>query len=298
MEGPGFDGLLVLDKPVRLTSRDAVNRALGWFPRRTRIGHTGTLDPLATGVLVLCIGQATRLCEYVQDMPKVYAASVKLGAVSPTDDADGIVTPMLDAAVPTRAKVMEALQSFVGEIEQVPPVYSAAMIDGRRAYDLARKGQEVSLASRKVTIDAIDVLAYSYPDLEIEVHCSKGTYIRSLTRDLGQRLGCGGYITALRRLEVGCFHVQDAISLDLDPASARQRLLPLSCAVRDLLPITLSVSEATRLLHGQWVPSPIALSAERTEAAIFDDAGRLLAITEIDEGWLHAKKSLAGAPGI
>src|SRR5947209_7070555 len=188
------DGLLVLDKPGGMTSRAAVDRALRWFPRRTRIGHTGTLDPLATGVLVLCLGAATRLTEYVQRMAKTYRSTFLLGARSDTDDADGTITPVAGATPPGGGAVVEALASFVGTIEQVPPAFSAAKVTGRRAYDLARAGQNVDLAPRPVTIYGIDLLACAYPRLELEVHCARGTYIRALARDLGARLGCGGYI--------------------------------------------------------------------------------------------------------
>src|SRR5262245_64141974 len=143
------DGLLVLDKPHGVTSRAAVDRALRWFPRGTRIGHTGTLDPLATGVLVLCVGQATRLTEYVQDMAKTYRAGLLLGARSDTDDADGVVTSVVGAVAPDPVAVEVALAGFVGEIEQVPPAYSAAKLTGRRAYDLARRGEEVSRRPRR-----------------------------------------------------------------------------------------------------------------------------------------------------
>ncbi len=152
------DGLLVLDKPGGVTSRDAVNAALRWFPRGTRMGHTGTLDPLATGVLVLCLGAATRLTEYVQRMGKTYRAGVRLGARSDTDDADGVVTAV-DAAAPDAATVAACLAGFVGDIEQTPPAYSAAKVAGRRAYDLARQGQDVDLRPRRVHIYGIDVLS-------------------------------------------------------------------------------------------------------------------------------------------
>ena len=144
MNPPPFDGLLVLDKPGGVTSRDAVDRALHWFPRGTRVGHTGTLDPLATGVLVLCLGAATRLAEYVQRMSKTYRAGVRLGARSDTDDADGAVTAV-DGAAPDAAALAAALAGFVGAIDQTPPAFSAAKVAGRRAYDLARQGQEVDL---------------------------------------------------------------------------------------------------------------------------------------------------------
>src|SRR5438876_10601481 len=153
-----FHGLLVIAKPSGLTSRDVVNRAQQWFPRGTKIGHTGTLDPLATGVLVLCIGAATRLTEYVQRMQKTYRAGILLGSRSNTDDADGTITPVEDATRPDRAAVELCLSQFVGAIDQVPPGYSAAKVAGRRAYDLARRGNKVDLQPRRVRIDSIDLL--------------------------------------------------------------------------------------------------------------------------------------------
>src|SRR5436305_9522235 len=171
MKPSAYHGLLVLVKPGGLTSRDAVDRALRWFPRGTRVGHTGTLDPLATGVLVLCVGVATRLTEYVQRMEKVYHAGLLLGARSETDDADGVIKSVHVAQPPDPATVTGQLQGFIGEIEQVPPAFSAAKVIGRRAYDLARQGQEVALEPRRVRIDAIDLIAYAYPRLELEIRC-------------------------------------------------------------------------------------------------------------------------------
>src|SRR5262249_26578417 len=153
---------------------DAVNRAWRWFPRGTRIGHTGTLDPLATGVLVICVGVATRLAEYVQRMHKVYRAGIRLGVNSETDDAESTLTEVHVETQPTSTEIESALRTFVGEIDQVPPAFSAAKITGKRAYDLARKGKEVDLDARRVRIDAIDILSYAYPHLEIEVRCGKG----------------------------------------------------------------------------------------------------------------------------
>src|SRR5205823_760906 len=150
MRTSSFDGLLVVDKPTGITSRAAVDRAQRWFPRGTRLGHTGTLDPLATGVLVLCAGIATRLAEYVQHMAKTYRTTVRLGARSDTDDADGTVTPVQVECAPERAAVEESLRGSLGDIEQVPPAFSAAKVTGKRAYDLARRGEEVTLAARHV----------------------------------------------------------------------------------------------------------------------------------------------------
>src|SRR4051812_3738752 len=193
-----MNGLLVIDKPGGMTSRDAVNRVQRWFPRKTKIGHTGTLDPLATGVLVVCVGAATRLADYVQAMGKSYASRFRLGSTSTTDDADGGVTETPNANPPTREQIDAALARFVGTIEQVPPAVSALKVDGRRAHDLVRKGAEVKLAARPVRIDAIRVTGYEWPYLDVEVDCGKGTYIRSIARDLGAALGCGGLVQTLR----------------------------------------------------------------------------------------------------
>jgi tRNA pseudouridine55 synthase len=281
-----INGLLVLDKPQGITSRAAVDRAQRWFPRGTRIGHTGTLDPLATGVLVLCLGVATRLTEYVQRMAKTYRTEILLGARSDTDDADGVVTQVPVVRPPTLDVVRTCLATFVGAIEQVPPSYSAAKVTGRRAYDLARAGQEVALEARTVRIDAIDILVYDFPRLEIEVRCGKGTYIRSLARDVGEKLGCGGLVQFLRRTTVGPFTADRAVSLDADAATARASLHPLSAALAELPTLTLPSSEATRLRHGQVVSLPVdALrnpGSRPGECAVVDLAGKLVGVGTLD----------------
>jgi tRNA pseudouridine55 synthase len=275
------DGLLVLDKPGGITSRAAVDRALRWFPRGTRMGHTGTLDPLATGVLVLCLGNATRLTEYVQRMSKTYRAGVRLGARSDTDDADGTVTPV-PGAVPVGAEaVARGVAAFVGTIEQVPPAFSAAKVTGRRAYDLARGGAEVCLEPRPVQVYRIDILSCAWPDLELEVHCGKGMYIRSLARDLGERLGCGGFIQSLRRTRVGPFGAEQAVTLDTEAAAARARLLPVEKAIAELPRLDLSLALGRRLCQGQAVPLPAGAAGD--EVAVFAEAtGRLLAVAACD----------------
>jgi tRNA pseudouridine55 synthase len=276
------DSLLVLDKPGGMTSRDAVDRALRWFPRGTRMGHTGTLDPLATGVLVLCLGAATRLTEYVQRMGKTYRAGLRLGERSDTDDADGVVTPAEGAAAPAAAAVAACAAEFVGEIAQTPPAYSAAKVAGRRAYALARQGREVELPARTVQIYGIDILEYDYPRLELEVHCGKGTYIRSLARDLGERLGCGALVQTLRRTCVGPFTVEDAVTLDADAATVRARLLPPEMAVAELPRVTLGDGEARRLCQGQAVPCARVDGDASAGAAVFTPAGRLAATAAWD----------------
>jgi tRNA pseudouridine55 synthase len=277
------EGLLVLDKPGGMTSRAAVDRVQRWFPRRTRIGHTGTLDPLATGVLVLCLGGATRLTEYVQRMGKTYRAGLLLGARSDSDDADGTITPVAGASVPDAATVAACVAEFVGVIEQVPPAYSAAKVTGRRAYDLARRGEEVSLTARPVRIDAIDILNYAYPILELEVRCGKGTYIRSLARDLGERLGCGAFVQSLRRTRVGPFTADAALTLDADAETAHTRLLPAEMAVAELPRVELTDGDVTRLCRGQPVTIVLPKEAkEGGETAVFDTANRLVAVAAVD----------------
>jgi len=284
MKVPVLDGLLVLDKPGGVTSRAVVNRVLPWFPPRTRIGHTGTLDPLATGVLVLCLGSATRLSEYVQLMSKTYRTRLLLGARSDSDDADGTLTPVAGALAPMLATVEACAAAFVGVIEQVPPTYSAAKVTGRRAYDLARRGEEVTLRPRPVRIQAIQVLDYAYPHLDLEVHCGKGTYIRSLARDLGERLGCGALVQTLRRTRVGPFLAEEALTLDADAETARARVLPAETAVAELPRLVLADNDLMRLGHGQTISvteRPQGADGER-DTAVFDSAGRLAAIAIFD----------------
>jgi tRNA pseudouridine55 synthase len=297
MKPPTLHGLLVLDKPGGMTSRAALDRAQRWFGRRTRVGHTGTLDPLATGVLVLCLGSATRLSEYVQDMAKIYRSDLRLGATSDTDDADGTITPRPGAVPPDGETLLAAVRHFVGEIEQVPPAYSAAKVSGRRAYDLARQGQDVTLAARRVQVHGIDVLAYEYPHLAVEVRCGKGTYIRSLARDLGERLGCGALVRTLRRTRVGPFTAEEAVTLEATAETARERLLPLSAAVAELPPLSLSGPAVESLRHGQALPLgrlPAAVAAERV--AVFDAAGNLVGVAMVDhrQGLLRPEKILVG----
>jgi tRNA pseudouridine55 synthase len=274
------NGLLLLDKPSGMTSRDVVDRVQRWFPRGTKIGHTGTLDPLATGVLVICFGKATRLAEYVQRMAKTYRAGILLGSRSDTDDLDGAITPGPGTQAPERTTVAACLQGFVGNIEQVPPAFSAAKVEGRRAYSLARRGREVPLAARQVQIHGIDLLQYEYPRLLIEVRCGKGTYIRSLARDLGNRLGCGGLIETLRRSRVGPFPVENAVSLDLDPGAVRTHLLPLAAAVAELPHFTVADQDAARIRQGGTVSIP---GNSFAEAAAFDENGELIAVVRWDQ---------------
>jgi tRNA pseudouridine55 synthase len=248
-----MNGLLVIDKPGGMTSRDVVNRAQKWFPRGTKLGHTGTLDPSATGVLVLCVGAATRLAEFVQAMGKGYATRVLLGSRSDTDDADGVVTPVPGVVRPTPEQVRAAVSRFVGTIEQLPPAYSALKVDGQRAHELARKGAEVKLEPRPVRVYGIEVTGYAWPHLDLTVECGKGTYIRSLARDIGEVLGCGGLVHTLRRTHVGPFTAAAGLSLEADPAEVRTKLRSMGEAISELPRVEVDDITAGRFRQGQAV---------------------------------------------
>ncbi len=206
---PKVAGIIVLDKPTGPTSRELVDRVAELLPR-VKVGHAGTLDPLAGGILIVCVGVATRLIEIIQDLGKSYRTVIRLGARSDTQDALGTIVLEESARVPTFAEVREALSKLVGRVVQTPPDYSAVKIKGRRAYDLARAGQSVDIAPRLVQIDRIEAIGYSWPHLELEIDCSKGTYIRSIARDLGEALGCGGLVEALDRTRIGQFTKEQA----------------------------------------------------------------------------------------
>ena len=283
---PGsWHGLLVLDKPTGITSRAALDRAAGWFPRQTRIGHAGTLDPLASGVLVLCLGKATRLVEFVQDLPKAYQARILLGARSDTDDADGVCVSVPDARIPDLTEIRQTLDSFIGTIQQVPPRFSAARHEGKRAYSLARKQREFELAPRPVQIQRINIEDYTYPHLHLTVECGKGTYIRSLARDLGERLGCGGLIAALRRTRIGSFDEKDALPIEADRDEAVQKLQPIGAAVAHLPKLTLTDQLVGRLRQGQRLARtdiPDFPVAHSCDLAAFNGAGELAMIVRYE----------------
>lgn len=209
-----MDGVINLDKPAGMSSAAAVGRVKRLLPRGTRIGHAGTLDPFATGVLLLLIGKATKSSQNLMDQAKTYEATVRLGATTPTDDPESEQIPTPGAAEPALERVAAAAGQFVGTVSQLPPRFSALKIGGRRAYDLARRNQPVKLKMRDVRIDAIEILAWNWPLLKLRIDCGRGTYIRALARDLGQKLGTGGYLTQLRRTRLGRFAADRSVPLE------------------------------------------------------------------------------------
>lgn len=284
-----LSGVLNVNKPSGATSRrvvDAVQRLV----RPAKAGHAGTLDPLASGVLVVCVGQATRLIEYVQRMPKRYRGTFLLGRTSPTEDVEGEVTLLAEAPAPPAAELAAAAERLVGWIDQRPPVYSALKVAGRRAYDMARAGERVELEARRVRIDRLDILRYEYPELDLEVECGGGTYIRSLGRDLARSLRTDAVMSALVRKAIGGFHLEDACSIDdLSRENIVQRLLPPAAAVGGLPAIRLAPDEVARLAHGQRIAGQLPPGAE--EAAGFDVNGRLAAILVARDGCLSPARN-------
>ncbi|MGE0758586.1 MAG: tRNA pseudouridine(55) synthase TruB [Pirellulaceae bacterium] len=246
-------GLLNVHKPRGITSRDAVNRIQA-LVRPVKVGHAGTLDPLATGVLVVAVGGATRLIEYVQAQPKRYVAQFRMGCRSDTDDVEGSIQEVPGVVPPTRAVVERELASFVGQISQLPPAYSAVKVGGQRAYDRARRGESVVLTPRVVHIEQLVLHRYEYPWLELEIVCGSGTYVRSIGRDLGERLATGAIMTELVRTAIGSFRLEAAQSLDsMTRDHLTACLLPPLCALGDGPRVVLGSEELRRIGHGQAV---------------------------------------------
>ncbi|MDB5356278.1 MAG: truB [Phycisphaerales bacterium] len=223
------EGVINLDKPAGISSARAVDKVKRLLPRGTKIGHAGTLDPFATGVLLLLVGRATKSCERLMDAPKQYEAVIKLGATTETDDPESPEQPTPNAVPPTPADVASALTKFVGEITQRPPAYSAMKVSGRRAYDIARKGGEVKLEPRPVRVYSIDLLGYEWPFVRVRIDCGRGTYIRAIARDLGAALNVGGHLTELRRTRIGDFNIAQAITLEtLTAEGVAKHLQPIA----------------------------------------------------------------------
>lgn len=283
MAGPHGPGILLVDKPGGMTSHDVVSRARKALGTR-KIGHAGTLDPLATGLLVLGVDSATRLLTYLVGLDKTYEATIRLGEATDSDDSDGEIVSRADPrvlAAVDAAAIRAPIAALTGRISQVPSTVSAIKVGGRRAYDLARAGEEVVLASREVTVSRFEVLdvrrtaGAATVDVDVVVDCSSGTYIRALARDLGSALGVGGHLTALRRTRVGPFGIADAVGPD---AIATEPLLSSAdVAVRVLGGIQVTDAEASALRHGQRLTGATGRIVGERAAAI-DPAGELIGI--------------------
>ncbi|WP_438353349.1 tRNA pseudouridine(55) synthase TruB [Microbacterium sp. CJ88] len=276
-------GIALVDKPGGMTSHDVVSRARRALNTR-KIGHAGTLDPMATGLLLLGVGPATRLLTYLVGLDKTYAATMRLGAATTTDDAEGEETDRADAsslAAIDDAAIHAGVAALTGPISQVPSAVSAIKVAGRRAYDLVRAGEEVALAAREVTVSRFEILdrraTDGFLDLDVVVDCSSGTYIRALARDLGAGLGVGGHLTALRRTRIGAFAVEDAVSADAIGIDALRD--PAAVAAEVLGALHVSADEARDLRHGKRLPDA-AVRAARYPAAAIDPDGVLVGVVE------------------
>lgn len=279
-----FCGVLNINKPGGMTSHDVVARVRK-ITGQKKVGHAGTLDPLATGVLLLCLGQATRVVEYLAASDKVYRARLRLGISTDTYDAEGQITSQSEVTV-SRTQVEGELQAFTGIQEQMPPMYSAVKHEGTPLYHLARRGQVIARRARKVEIYAIRLLTWEPPELEIEVHCSKGTYIRSLVHDLGQRLHCGAHLVSLTRTASGQFRIEEASTLEqLEQAKAKgtiaSLLYPLDVALQPFPAVTVDQSTEHKIISGQRVRLPDAIQEPLCRAYATD--GCLLALLRLDK---------------
>jgi tRNA pseudouridine55 synthase len=291
-KGNPVNGWVILDKPVGMTSTQAVGK-VRWLFQAQKAGHAGTLDPLATGVLPIALGEATKTVPYAVDGAKAYEFTVRWGAETDTDDAEGRVIETSERR-PTRSEIEAILPEFHGEILQTPPQFSAIKIQGERAYDLARSGEKVALEPRSVLIDRLDLVDMPDADTSLfEAECGRGTYVRALARDMGRRLGCLGHVTQLRRTRVAAFDVESAVTVaeleaahdaDGDRASLSDYLQPIELALADLMELSVSQQDAARLARGQTVlmrgrDAPIA-SGEAYAVC----KGTLIALCEIERG--------------
>jgi tRNA pseudouridine55 synthase len=295
-KGRAVSGWLVLDKPAGMTSTQAVSVVKRLFNAK-KAGHAGTLDPLASGCLPIGLGEATKAMPQVTDAAKTYRFTISWGSQTDTDDAEGKVVRASEAR-PTAADIAAALPEFTGEIEQVPPAYSAIKISGERAYDLARSGEDVTLEPRVIAVERFDLIAAPDPDhADFEIRCGKGTYVRSIARDLGIRLGCYGHVSALRRVATGPFGEEDMVPLAAvreaveagGPEAADEWLQPVEAVLSDLTPVVLRGQDAGRVLRGQAVLLRGA-KAPLPGPAYATGGGQLLAVGEVEAGAFHPKR--------
>ncbi len=301
--GRPLDGWLIVDKPQGLTSTDVVNRVRRWFDAQ-KAGHGGTLDPLATGLLPVAFGAATKTVPYVMDGTKIYRFTLRLGEARDTDDADGQVTATSDER-PTDARITAELAAFRGDIMQVPPAFSAIKVAGERAYDLARAGAPPVLEPRPARVDRFDLVERPDADTAVfEVHSGKGVYMRSLARDLARACGTLGHVAALRRLRVGPFTETQAIPLDKlqraedTPPTSPDFLLPVATALADIPALALTEAEAFGLAHGQAISLVVLMG--RIPRAADPDGGlaramagsRVIGLCRLQDGWLKPERLL------
>jgi len=284
-------GVLVVDKPVRLTSHDVVQIVRRGTGIR-RAGHTGTLDPRASGVLVVLLGPAVRLSEFVSAEDKRYQATIHLGSSTDTYDAEGVVDGPDKEININQAEFEELLKSFEGEIEQTPPAYSAVKVKGKKAYELARKGEKVELEPRLIQVHSLELLEWALPDVVVDVHCSSGTYVRSLANDIGEQLGVGAHLTGLRRSKSGHFTLKDAVSMrqlrdDFENGTWANSLIPSAEALGEWPTIELDEKQLKLVINGNRIPAEASMP---DLIRAISEQGELVAILKKDgEEWQPKK---------
>lgn len=296
-----LDGVLLLDKPLGLSSNDALIRAKRLYLAK-KAGHTGTLDPLATGLLPLCFGEATKFSQDLLEADKTYEATMRLGIRTTTGDAEGEAIDTRDVTC-DQAAVEAAMQKFLGDIVQVPPMYSALKRDGKPLYEYARAGQTVEREGRQVTILALDMLACALPNVTFRVTCSKGTYVRTLAEDIGEALGCGAHLVALRRTGVGALTLENAVTLDaLSDATESERdtwLQPVDALLSTFPLVTLDEDATRRFLHGQRLRlSELTIAGDAVNAPrvrVYAANGCLLGVAKQGEGVLAPERLVVTA---
>jgi len=286
-------GVLVLDKPIGLTSHDVVQIVRRGTGIR-RAGHTGTLDPRASGVLVILVGPAVRLSEFVSASDKRYQATIHMGSSTDTYDSEGAITDETPVEDIEEEAFDEILQTFVGEIEQVPPPYSAVKVKGRKAYEMARKGEEVELEPRKINVYSLDVLEWAPPETVTDVYCSSGTYVRSLANDLGQAMGTGAHLIGLRRTKSGRFTLRDAVPLRrlreaFDAGDWYKFLIPAAEALADWPMVELDADEVEKVRHGHRVPAEPDQTGWARGVTQQGDLVALLEVVDDDQEWQPRK---------
>ena len=283
--------MLLLDKPLGYSSNQALQK-VKWLFQAAKAGHTGTLDPLATGLLPICLGEATKFAQYVTDADKTYIANIKLGVKTTTGDAEGEVISTRPVGV-GETEFTQACQQFLGEVSQVPPMYSALKHEGKALYEYARAGVEIERPARQVTIQSISVNAFSESDAIITVTCSKGTYIRTLAEDIGESLGCGAHLTGLRRTETAGYVIDDAMTIEeIEALSIKVRdgqLLPVDSAIKVLPKVSISADSAFYFKQGQAVWE--AGEMPKGELRIYEEDGVFLGVGKLlDDGKITPKR--------
>ena len=288
-KGNKIDGWLVIDKPLNMGSNQVVGKCR-WLTGAQKCGHGGTLDPLATGILPIAFGEATKVIPFIQDARKIYEFTIKFGTSRSTDDLEGEIAASHDYR-PSEAELLAILPDFTGKISQIPPAYSAIKVDGKRAYDLARAGEEFTLKPREVEVFSLKILDFSGDEAQLEVLCGKGTYVRSLARDIALRLGTVGHVIALRRTKVGAFDLSNAISLEkceelVHSAPHESWILNISTVLDDILALAVTKEQAADLKMGRRFKASDLGSADLPSDGFYRlmYGEVLIALANIEEG--------------